>query len=487
MKQLAGFILLLIFISSCHYEFEGQYDGVPFEMERIFRPSIPSNCVSITDYGAISDGHTVCTDAFEEAIANLSVIGGGRVVVPAGLWITGPVELQSHVDIHLEKGAVISFSDDSSLYPVIDANFEGVDTRRCISPFYAKNKTDIAITGEGLIDGNGDGWRMLRKTSLGSVEWENHLAKHPKGVFSDDGIIWYPDEAFKKARSMPGRYQNTLLESVDETEFRRWFRPNLVYFENCRNILLEGCTFQNSPSWNIHPVFCENIIIKDITVRSPYSSMNGDGLDIDACTNVLLLNSTFDVGDDAICIKSGRGEDGWKHNTPCSKILIRNCTVYHGHGGFTVGSEMSGGVRDVFLSGCTFIGTDVGFRFKSTRGRGGVVENIWLQDTNMKDIITFAILFNMYYASAAATQMSETLPEEAPVQADETTPVFRNIHISNVVCSGCERAMYFRGLPEKPITGVKLKDITINARKESVFLYCDNPEVENVNVVYEAH
>lgn len=487
MKNLFYTCIILFSVSSCSYEFEDIYENLPFQMERINRPSIPSRTACITEFGAVCDGVTLCTDAFVNAISHLSETGGGRVVVPAGLWTTGPIELLSHIELHLEKGAVLSFSTDPMLYGMIDANFEGVDTRRCVAPIYAKGKTDIAITGEGTIDGNGDAWRMHRKTAMSEGAWNHHLAKYPDGVFSEDGILWYPDEAFKIAMNTPGRYQNILPHDVDENVFRRWFRPNLVYFENCRNILLEGCTIQNSPSWNIHPVFCQNIIIKDINVRAPHYSQNGDGIDIDACRNVIMTGCTFDVGDDAICIKSGRGEDGWKHDTPCCKIIIRDCTVYHGHGGFTVGSEMSGGVHDIFLSGCTFLGTDVGFRFKTTRGRGGIVENIWLQDTQMKDIIAFAVLFNMYYTATAATHMKDVRPDEitnAP-KPDHKTPVFRNIHISGITCNGCERPLYFRGLPEMPITGIELKDINMVARQECAFLFCENPVMDNVKISIE--
>lgn len=464
------------------YEFEELYSSLPFPMNKVQRPCIPSRTVSVVDFGAKGDGSTLNTEAFAKAIKAVSSKGGGHVIVPAGLWLTGPVELRSAVDLHLEKGAVLLFSDDPSLYKVIDTNFEGLDTRRCISPLYAAGCHDISITGNGIVEGNGDGWRMLKKSKVSAAEWKAHQEKYPNGIVSDEGKEWYPDEAFKQIMERKDRDQNTLSGAIDEKAARRWLRPVMVQFENCEKVLLEGCTFQNSPCWNIHPLFCRNVIIKDITVRAPYWSQNGDGIDIDACENAILTNSTFDVGDDAICIKSGKNEDGRRHATACRNLIISGCTVYHGHGGFVVGSEMSGGVNNIMVTGCTFLGTDVGFRFKSTRGRGGVVENIWLQNTVMKDILAAAISFNLFYEGKAETDV--TLPGSAPatVPVDETTPVFRNIRISDVLCNGAGEAMLFRGLPEMPISGVELRNIDITATKGATFLNCPEPLMENVDI-----
>lgn len=464
------------------YEFDGLYSALPFQMQKVQRPSIPSRTVSITEYGAKGDGVTLNTDAFAKAIDAVASKGGGHVTVPAGLWLTGPIEFRSGIDLHLEKGAVLLFSDNPSLYKVIDTNFEGLDTRRCISPLYAKDCHDISITGEGIVEGNGDGWRMLKKSKVSSAEWNAHLDKYPDGVISEEGKEWYPDTAFKEIMERKDRDQNTLSGDIDENAARRWLRPVMVQFENCENVLLEGCTFQNSPCWNIHPLFCSNVIIKDITVRAPHWSQNGDGIDIDACENVILTNSTFDVGDDAICIKSGKNEDGRRHGIACRNLIVSDCTVYHGHGGFVVGSEMSGGVNNIFVTGCTFLGTDVGFRFKSTRGRGGIVENIWLQNTVMKDIIASAISFNLFYEGKAETDVrsSDGIPESVPV--DETTPIFRNIRISDILCNGAKEGILFRGLPEMPVSGIELRNIDIKATKGATFTNCSDPLMANVIV-----
>lgn len=483
---IAAIAIAISLLISCQtsqaYEFDDLYRSLPFEMQKIQRPFIPSKTVSVEDFGGKSDGLTLNTEAFAKAIEFLASKGGGHITVPAGLWLTGPIVLQSRIDLHLEQGAVLLFSDDPTLYKVIDVNFEGLDTRRCISPLYAKDCHDISITGKGIIEGNGDGWRLLKKSKVSSSEWKSHQKKYPNGVLSEDKKEWYPDEAFKSIMERKDRDQNILSGTVDEDAARRWFRPTLVQFENCRNVLLEDCTFQNAPCWNIHPVFCSNLIVKGITVRAPYWSQNGDGIDIDACDNVILTDSVFDVGDDAICIKSGKNEDGRRHGIPCRNLIVSGCTVYHGHGGFVVGSEMSGGVKNIFVTDCTFLGTDVGFRFKSTRGRGGVVEDIWLQKTVMKDIITSAIGFNLFYEGKAETDVKTPGAAPKPVPVDETTPVFRNIRISDVLCNNAGEAILFRGLPEMPITGIELHNINITAKKGATFSNCADPLLENVVV-----
>lgn len=480
---MAFFPAVLACLTAAAYEFDFLYSELPFDMQKVHRPSIPSRTVSITDFGGKGDGRTLNTEAFAKAFEALSAKGGGHVVVPAGLWLTGPVEFLDCIDLHLEKGSVLLFSDDPLLYKVIDSNFEGLDTRRCISPLYAKGRHDISISGDGIIEGNGDGWRLLKKNKVSQAEWKAHLKEFPEGIISDDGKEWYPDRAFKEIMERKDRDQNTLAGPIDENTARRWFRPAMVQFENCENVLLEGCTFQNSPCWNIHPVFCRNVIVKDITVRAPHWSQNGDGIDIDACSDVILTGSTFDVGDDAICIKSGKNEDGRRHGIPCRNLIVADCTVYHGHGGFVVGSEMSGGVHNILVTGCTFLGTDVGFRFKSTRGRGGVVEDIWLQKTVMKDIVASAVTFNLFYEGKAETDVNVSGSAPAPpVAVDETTPVFRNIRISDILCSSAAEGLLFRGLPEMPITGIELKNIDIRASKGATFSNCSEPLMENVFV-----
>lgn len=459
----------LLLVSSCGKqggdEFAYLYENLPFKMERVARPVIPDLRVSVKDFGGVGDGVTLNTEAFAKAMKHLSDKGGGHLDVPAGIWLTGPIEILSNCDLHVTPNAVIIFDPDRDLYPIIQTVFEGLDTRRCESPVHAEGARNISITGGGVLDGSGEAWRMVKKSKLTDGEWRKLVASG--GIVSRDGRIWYPDEGFEKATM----FSNMNVPSADLTEeqwneIKSFLRPNMVSLRNCENVLLEDCSFQNSPCWNVHPLMCKNLIVNRVNIRNPYYSQNGDAIDVDSCENVLITNSTFDAGDDGICIKSGKDADGRRRARPCKNLIVDNCTVFHGHGGFTVGSEMSGGVENIKVSNCRFLGTDVGLRFKSTRGRGGVVKNIYINDIYMKDILADAILFDLFYggksAVEAAAEKDETINVPA-VPVDETTPEFRDIYISNVCCNGASRAMLFNGLPEMPVTNINVSDCTITA------------------------
>ena len=459
----------LLLVSSCGKqggdEFAYLYEDLPFKMERVARPVIPDLRVSVKDFGGVGDGVTLNTEAFAKAMKHLSDKGGGHLDVPAGIWLTGPIEILSNCDLHVTPNAVIIFDPDRDLYPIIQTVFEGLDTRRCESPVHAEGARNISITGGGVLDGSGEAWRMVKKSKLTDGEWRKLVASG--GIVSRDGRIWYPDEGFEKATM----FSNMNVPSVDLTEeqwneIKSFLRPNMVSLRNCENVLLEDCSFQNSPCWNVHPLMCKNLIVNRVNIRNPYYSQNGDAIDVDSCENVLITNSTFDAGDDGICIKSGKDADGRRRARPCKNLIVDNCTVFHGHGGFTVGSEMSGGVENLKVSNCRFLGTDVGLRFKSTRGRGGVVKNIYINDIYMKDILADAILFDLFYGGKSAVEAAAEKDETVNVPAvpvDETTPEFRDIYISNVCCNGASRAMLFNGLPEMPVTNINVSDCTITA------------------------
>ncbi|MBQ9463567.1 MAG: glycoside hydrolase family 28 protein [Bacteroidales bacterium] len=474
MKQ--PFILQLLILASfaCACTSTAEKEGeAPFKMPQVSLPSIPARSVCITDFGGVGDGVTLNTGAFAAAMRELSGKGGGRLTVPAGIWFTGPITLESNTDLHLEQNAILVFSADQDLYPIIDTNFEGLDVRRCLSPINALGAHDIAITGEGVIDGNGDAWREVKRRKVSDDQWKRIKARG--GFIPEDGKGWYPDEGYYKARLTAGSL-NFPDPGLDEQEIKTFLRPVLVSLRECERVLLEGCTFQNSPCWNIHPLYCTNLTVKDITVRNPHYSANGDGIDIDACENVVLSGSSFDVGDDAICIKSGKDADGRRHGRACRNLLIEDCTVYHGHGGFVVGSEMSGGVENILVQGCRFLGTDVGLRFKSTRGRGGEVKNIWCRNIYMKDIVTYGVIFNLYYAGVAATELDKDGKSAAPaVAVDETTPSFHGFHFSNIVCAGADQAVFINGLPELPLKDIEFCSSSFSARK--------GPEVHNAEGV----
>lgn len=463
---------------------------LPFDMPTVTLPAIPDREVSITEFGAVGDGCTLNTAAFADAIAALTAKGGGRVVVPGGVWYTGPIVLKDNIELHLEKDALIVFSDDQTLYPLMQIIFEGLDTWRCQSPISALDAKNVAITGEGVIDGNGDGWRAVKKDKLTDRQWQKKVRSG--GIVSDDGKTWYPSESYKFGATS-GSDQNVSTWARTREDFERmhdFLRPVMVAIHRCENVLLEGVTFQNSPCWNIHPALCTNLTVKDITVRCPDYAQNGDGIDIESCKNVVLTGSSFDVGDDGICIKSGKDKAGRDRGIPCENILVDDCIVFHGHGGFVVGSEMSGGVKNVKVSNCIFSGTDVGLRFKSTRGRGGIVENIFIEDIAMNNILQEALLFDLFYGGKSASEARDAGEDAEPTDlalkpVDETTPAFRDIHIKNVRCRGANRAMYFNGLPEMNVERVVVENASIYARTGAQINESSAVVLRNVRIVPE--
>ena len=251
---------------------------------------------------------------------------------------------------------------------------------------------------------------------------------------------------------------------------------------------MKDVIFQNSPAWNIHPMMCENIIIDGVLARNPSYAQNGDALDLESCKNALIVDSKFDAGDDGICIKSGKNADGRRRGRPCENVVVDGCTVFAGHGGFVVGSEMSGGVKNILVKHCQFLGTDVGLRFKSTRGRGGIVENIYIDDISMTDIKTDAITFNMYYGNKSVSEVwadGDKPDSISKVPVTEETPIFRKIDIRNIVCNGAGRAMEFKGLPEMPIEDISLKDIHIIAKRDAEFTNYKNVKKDNVIITLQ--
>ena len=452
---------------------------------RVQTTSFRKDTFDIRTYGARPDGLTLNTQSINKALADCSKKGGGVVLVPAGLWLTGPVVLQSHVNLHLQRGALLQFTKDFNQYPLVKGNWEGLPQMRNQSPISAARSTNIAITGYGIIDGGGDAWRMVKKDKLTASQWKNLVASG--GVLSADQKVWYPSEKSLKGAGLKNPGQITPEKTPEfYEEIKDFLRPNLLVLEQCNRVLLEGVTFQNSPAWCLHPLMCENITVRNISVKNPWYAQNGDGIDLESCKNVLIENSIFDVGDDGICIKSGRDAEGRKRGMPTQDVIIRNCTVYQAHGGFVIGSEMSGGARNIWVDDCTFIGTDIGLRFKTTRGRGGVVENIYINNIVMKDIVGEAILFDMYYAAqdpipAAGEKREPPKVELMPVT--EETPQFRNIHIKNVVANGAEKALFVRGLPEMNVKNITLQNMVLQARQGVEITEATNITLKNVTVL----
>jgi polygalacturonase len=460
------------------------YQNLPFKMQQIKPPVFKSNTVSVAESGGVGDGLTLNTKAFESAIAKLSSKGGGKLLVPAGVWFTGPIVLKSNINLHLEKGALILFSPDMSLYPLVNTSFEGLETKRCQSPISGRNLVNVAITGQGTINGSGEAWRPLKRDKVTDKYW--------KKVVKSGGVLKTPDYWFPSAGSLKGESISDMnvpradLTDAEWLEIKDFLRPVMVSLVECKNVFLHGVLFENSPSWNIHPLMCENLIVDNVFVRNPGFAQNGDGIDVESCKNSIIVNSTFDVGDDAICIKSGKDKEGRIRARPTENLIVDNCKVFQGHGGFVVGSEMSGGVRNVSVRNCQFMGTDVGLRFKSNRGRGGVVENIYISDIYMFNIVTDSFLFDLYYGGKSASEAADdgdVNPTETTTPlVTEETPVFRNIFVKNIVSRNANRAMYFNGLPEMNISNINVENASISAKVGVVLSESNGIKFKNIQI-----
>jgi len=460
------------------------YKDLPFTMPKLQIPVFKNNKISIADCGGVGDGIMLNTNAFAKAMETLSEKGGGTLVVPKGIWFTGPIVFRSNINMYLEKGAVILFSPDFNLYPIVETIFEGLDTRRCQSPISGRNLVNIAITGKGSINGFGEAWRPLKKNKVTASQW--------KKVTSSGGVVkndtWYPSESSVRGAEISD--MNVPRQNLTEQEWlsiKDFLRPVMVSFIECKNVYLQGVLFENSPSWNLHPLMCENVILDGLFVRNPGYSQNGDGLDLESCRNSIIVNCQFDVGDDGICIKSGKDKSGRVRGRPTENVIVDNCKVFQGHGGFVVGSEMSGGVRNISVKNCQFLGTDVGLRFKSTRGRGGVVENIYISDIYMFNIETESFLFDLYYGGKSAVEALEDgdkiSDNEIKYPVNEETPVFRNIFVKNLISRNARRAMFFNGLPEMKISNIHIEDVKITAQLGAELSNSKDIIFKNVHIV----
>lgn len=479
LNQFKGLLLTAILFSASIAGAQNQ------KLPTIQQVKFKKDTISIANFGAKGDGVTLNTQSINKAISAMNQKGGGVVIIPSGLWLTGPIELKSNVNLHIKRDAILQFTADFNQYKLVQGNWEGQPAWRNQSPISGSNLENIAITGTGIIDGNGGAWRMVKKDKLTESQWKNLTSSG--GLVSDDGKLWYPTEKTVKGSKtknagviVPGK------TAADYEDIKDFLRPNLLVLTNCKRILLEGVTFQNSPAWNLHPLLCEDLTLRNLQVKNPWFAQNGDGVDVESCKNVLIEGSTFDVGDDGICIKSGRDEAGRKRGVPTENVIIRNNVVYHAHGGFVIGSEMSGGAKNIWVYDCSFIGTDIGLRFKTTRGRGGVVENIYVDRINMIDIPGEAILFDMYYAAQDPIQLAGEKREAiktVTVPVTEATPQFKNMYIKNVVANGAEKAIFFRGLPEMNIKDIFLENVTIQAKKGIEIIEASGISLKNVNVI----
>lgn len=434
-------------------------------------PVFPQKIFNVLDFGAICQMDHNNQTAFQMAIDACNQAGGGIVFVPNGFYLTGPIELKSNVCLHLDDNALIKFTKSKEEYPLEWTDYEGQKRIRAISPIRAVNQHNIGITGHGVLDGNGHLWRGIKEFKLTKREWARCLAKSPYTKESKEGAIWFPTKTALDGFNAgePFEQDNQALEKA--SQYYDHYRPVFVSLKNCDKVLIEGVTLQNSPAWNIHPWFCTNLTVRNAKVRNKYSAQNGDGIDIESCRNCEIAHTIFEVGDDGICIKSGKNKEGRAIKGPCENIWIHDCKVFDAHGGFVVGSEMSRGVRNILVENCTFIGTDIGIRFKSAIGRGGVVENITIKNISMMRILEEAIIFTMGYALFNYDKLDEAKEENI---SEEDIPVFKNISISNVVCDESRIGIYILGLAQSLIHHLSFENVEIRAQKALQLAYCEN-------------
>ncbi|MEI7749540.1 MAG: glycoside hydrolase family 28 protein [Candidatus Moraniibacteriota bacterium] len=392
----------------------------PFSMPAIVQPVFPDRTCDITDYGAVPDATTKNTKPIADAIADCSNQGGGHVVIPKGTWLTGAIHLEDGIDLHLDPGAIVSFSTDPNDYlPVVLSRYEGVDVYNYSPLVYAYGKHNIAITGTGRLVGNGNTWK-----GLGSL-----VVTHALYAMGDQSVP-IPDRIFGSQERM--------------------LRPAFVEFVHCGSILFQDFTIESGPMWTIHPTYSHDIVVRNVSVLT--DGQNNDGLDIDSSRNVLVERSSFDTHDDAIALKSGKARDGLTENIPTENIIIRNTTIKNGHAGIAVGSEIAGGVRNVFAYGLTMRGSQYGVRLKALETERVNANSLWFRDIRMDKVLFSAIQMTMHYG-----------PDQA--EGDPTgVPSFSDIHFSNIVSPHArESSIDLDALEESPIGNVTIENSTIGS------------------------
>jgi polygalacturonase len=424
---------------------------LPVILARIQPPRFPDREWNVVKFGAVGDGRTDCSSAFRGAIAACHTAGGGRVLVSAGEYVTGAIRLLSGVNLEVGKGATIRFSRDPRAYPNVLTRWEGVELLN-FSPFiYAFRQENIAVTGEGTLDGNADCTHWWPWKGQAKCGWK---AGDP-GQSKDRNLLFSFGE------------QQTAVEQRVFGE-GHYLRPQFIQPYQCKNVLIEGLTLLNSPMWQVTPAVCTNVIVRNLTIDS--SGPNTDGCDPDSCRDVLIENCVFNTGDDCIAIKSGRNGDGRRRHTPSENIVIRGCRMKNGHGGVTIGSEISGGVRNVFVENCHMDSPhlDSAIRIKSNAMRGGTIENIFVRNVDVGEVAVAGLSIDFRYEEGAAGNF---------------TPVVRDVELRNVNVHDTKYAVFLRGLPNAPIRNVRMTDCVFeNAAQSSIVENALEISLENVRI-----
>lgn len=419
--------------------------------------SVFAERIDMQKAGANASGKKLNTVLINKTIDKLNAKGGGTLYFPAGTYLTGAIRMKSNITIELEAGATLLFSDNFDDYlPFVEMRHEGILMKSFSPLIYAVDAENITIKGEGKIDGQGKKW------------WDEFFRVYVDLQKNGVRDLNKYQPMWDKANDVKALYAETNEDYISSMQ-RRFFRPPFIQPVRCKNVRIEGITIVNSPFWTVNPEFCENVTIDRVTINNPLSP-NTDGINPESCRYVHISNCHISVGDDCITLKSGRDLQARKLGWANENITITNCTMLAGHGGVVIGSEMSAGVKKVVISNCVFDGTDRGIRIKSTRGRGGVVEDIQVSNIVMKNIQEEAIILDMLYSKMPAEPLSER------------TPVFRNINISNVTGSDVLIPIKIRGLEESPISNITFTNINIDGKQKCIFQNCTNIKMTDVFV-----
>lgn len=447
-------------------EVNDRLSNLPFATFQITVPSFGDKVVNIKDKGAIGNGISDASAAIDEAIKEVSESGGGTVLIPAGLWVCGPITMMSNVNLHFAEGAFLEFTGDKSKY-TLSKSGSGFRMNALIN---GKNLKNIAITGKGIINGNGGTWRFVKKEKLTEKQWK---AMTKTGEISADGKRWSPNIGYFAAEE-----KQKSLKGAPEEEWNKVkmsLRPYLLNVGDVDNMLVEGVTFMNSPHITVKLDRINGLVMKDVKVYNEWWYQNSDGLDISASKNVLMYDCTVNTGDDGICMKSSRGNG----SAPflLQNIVIQDCKVMHAHGGFVIGSNTDGGMKNIYVKNCSFSLTETGLRFKSGTGRGGRVQDVYCEDIFMKDMENEAIIFELTYEDKGAI-----------VKANESqalTPDFDGISIKNVFCDGAKTAITLGGTPTLNVKNVTFQNVVIKARSGVDAFRSEGITFDNVNIIPE--
>ena len=444
----------LVSLQGCVSTSSSDYHKAWTKAEQIRRdtlaPQIPNRQFDLADFGAHGDGKTLATQAFAQAISHCHQAGGGRIIVKAGDYLTGPIHLLSNVELHLQKGAHVRFVTDPKAYlPEVFTRWEGMELMGYSPLIYAYRQKNIAITGEGVLDGQAN--RTTWWPWKGGKSW---------------AVEGYPTQDAARALLQKDMEANTPVAKRVYAE-GAYFRPPFVQPYECENVLIEGVTITNSPFWLVNPVLCTNVTVRGLHLES--LGPNSDGCDPESCKNVVIENCFFNTGDDCIAIKSGRNQDGRRINRPSENILIANCKMQNGHGGVVIGSEMSGGVRNVFVEDCSMSSPELerGLRIKTNSVRGGLVENFYVRRVQIGHVQT-AIVIDFDYEEGDAGQF---------------TPTVRNIDVRELECEQALQVFQVRGYQRSPIANVHLENCNFKQADEIGMLEnMDNFVARNVRI-----